>query len=284
MSIIAAIEARLGPGWSVEGELGTGATSRVYLASHEDGRQRVVVKVMRAGAAMQDRAHQFLLEMRLLQQLAHPHVVPILEAGEARDVLYFIMPYVEGETLRQRLHRAGPLPVAEAVRVGRDIADALNHVHSAGIVHRDVKPDNILLSDRGAILLDFGHARAPGAASAATGADGKRYIVGTPGYVSPEQVAGKRVEDARSDLYSLGCVLFEMLTGAPPFTSGSSQQVMKRRLAEVPPDLRTVRADVPEDVAIVARRALAIDPAERYVTASVMRDALDSALGAASAA
>src|ERR671913_476655 len=162
MNLIAAIESRLGPGWSITGELGTGATSRVYLADRATDGERVVVKVMKSGTAAAERSQYFLLEMQILQKMAHPNVVPITAAGEAQGILYFTMPYVD------------------ALRFARDIALALGHVHSIGVVHRDVKPDNVLLARGGAILIDFGHARAPAIMATTESRDAKKYIVGTP--------------------------------------------------------------------------------------------------------
>ena len=277
MNLIAAIESRLGTGWSIAGELGTGATSRVYLATRETDGERMVVKLMKRGAAVAERSQYFLLEMQLLQKMSHPNVVPITDAGEAQGVLFFAMPFIEGETMRQRLSRDGAFAVADAVRYALDLARALAHVHSHGVVHRDVKPENILLSPNGAILLDFGHARAPAVMPNAESRDAKKYIVGTANYVSPEQVAGRRVADSRSDLYSLGCVLLEMLTGRVPFSAGSARETMQRRLDEAPPDVRVTRPDVPDEVASVLRRSMAVDPAERYLTAGQMADALAAA-------
>ena len=278
MNLIAAIESRLGTGWSIAGELGTGATSRVYLATRERDGERMVVKLMKSGSAAVERSQYFLLEMQLLQKMSHPNVVPITDAGEAQGILYFAMPFIEGETMRQRLAREGALPVSDAVRITLDLAKALAHVHSHGVVHRDVKPENVLLSANGAILLDFGHARAPAMMRTTEAGDGKKYIVGTANYVSPEQVAGRRVADSRSDLYSLGCVLLEMLTGVVPFSAGSPRETMQRRLDQPPPDVRMVRPDVPDEVASVLRRSMAVDPAERYMTAGQMADALGAAL------
>jgi serine/threonine-protein kinase len=277
MNLIAAIESRLGTGWSIAGELGTGATSRVYVASRQDG-ERVVVKVMKSGTAEAERSQYFLLEMQVLQKLAHPNVVPITDVGEAQGVLFFTMPFIEGETMRQRLAREGAFPMADAARLARDVALALAHVHSNGVVHRDVKPENILLSPNGAVLLDFGHARAPTILPNADSYDAKKYIVGTPNYVSPEQVSGRRVADSRSDIYSLGCVLLEMLTGAVPFVASSARESMQRRVDEPPPDVRAVRPDVPDELASILKRALKVDPAERYMSASQMADDLSAAL------
>ena len=278
MNLIAAIESRLGSGWSIAGELGTGATSRVYLATRGDAGPRLVVKVMKSGGAAAARSQYFLLEMQVLQKMSHPNVVPMSGAGEAQGVLYFTMPFLEGDTLRQRLAREGAFPMGDAVRVARDIANALVHVHSLGVVHRDVKPENILLAPHGAVLLDFGHARAPAIMPSVDAQDAKKYIVGTPNYVSPEQVAGRRVADSRSDIYSLGCVLLEMLTGQLPFAASSARESMQRRLDEPPPEIRALRPDVPEELSSVLKGAMKIDPAERYMSAGQMADALTSAL------
>ena len=278
MNLIAAIESRLGSGWSIAGELGTGATSRVYLATRGDAGLRLVVKVMKSGAAAAARSEYFLLEMQVLQKMSHPNVVPMSGAGEAQGMLYFTMPFLEGDTLRQRLAREGAFPMGDAVRVARDIANALVHVHSLGVVHRDVKPENILLAPHGAVLLDFGHARAPAIMPSVDAQDAKKYIVGTPNYVSPEQVAGRRVADSRSDIYSLGCVLLEMLTGQLPFAASSARESMQRRLDEPPPEIRALRPDVPEELSSVLKGAMKIDPAERYMSAGQMADALTSAL------
>jgi|RhiMetdeSRZDD1v2_1073273.scaffolds.fasta_scaffold55845_2 eukaryotic-like serine/threonine-protein kinase len=276
MNLIAAIESRLGTGWSISGELGTGATSRVYLATRGD--DRMVVKVMKKGTAEAERSKYFLLEMQILQKLSHPNVVPITDAGQAQGILFFTMPFIEGETMRHRLARGGAFAMTEAARIARDIALALGHVHSNGVVHRDVKPENILLSPNGAVLLDFGHARAPAIMPNSDSHDTKKYIIGTPNYVSPEQVSGRRVADSRSDLYSLGCVLLEMLTGVVPFAAASARESMQRRVDEPPPDVRALRPDVPDELANVVKRALVVDPAARYMSAGQMAEALTTAL------
>ena len=278
MNLIAAIESRLGTGWSIAGELGTGATSRVYLATRRTDGARMVVKVMKSGAAEAARSQYFLLEMQVLQKMSHPNVVPIADAGEAQGVLFFTMPFIEGETMRHRLSRSGAFPIGDATRTARDVALALDHCHSHGVVHRDVKPENILLSPQGAVLLDFGHAWAPAITRSADSHDAKKYIVGTPNYVSPEQVSGRRMADSRSDIYSLGCVLLEMLTGELPFAAASARGSMQRRVDEPPPDIRAIRPDVPEELAVVLKRAMMIDPAERYMSARQMADALTSTL------
>ena len=279
MNLIAAIESRLGTGWSIVDELGTGATSRVYLATRAGDGERVVVKVMKRGAAQKERSQYFLLEMQVLQKMSHPNVVRISDVGEAHGVLFFTMPFIEGETMRQRLGRDGAFPVGEAVRLARDIALALGHVHANGVVHRDVKPENILLPPNGgAVLLDFGPARAPAVMPNADSHDTKKYIVGTANYVSPEQVSGRRIADSRSDIYSLGCVLLEMLTGMVPFVASSARESMQRRVDEPPPDVRALRPEVPDELAAVLRRAMMVDPAERYMSADQMANDLGETL------
>jgi len=278
MNLIAAIESRLGTGWSIAGELGTGATSRVYLATRGTDGERVVVKVMKSGAAEAARSQYFLLEMQVLQKMSHPNVVPISAAGEAQGVLFFTMPFIEGETMRHRLARDGAFSMSDAARTARDVAMALAHVHSHGVVHRDVKPENILISRNCAVLLDVCHALAPAIMQSTDSNDSKKYIVGTPNYVSPEQVSGRRVADSRSDVYSLGCVLLEMLTGQIPFAASSARGSMQRRVVEPPPDVRALRPDVPEELAAVLKRAMMIDPAERYMSAEQMAEGLTTAL------
>jgi serine/threonine-protein kinase len=280
MNLIAAIESRLGTGWSISGELGTGATSRVYLATNAETGERVVVKLMKSGTAEAERSQHFLLEMQILRMLAHPNIVPIRDTGEAHGMPYFTMPYIDGETVRHHLVHTGAFGVAETVRIARDVASALSHVHSNGVVHRDVKPENLLLAPNAAVLIDFGHARAPSIVPSPDLQDGKRLIVGTPFYVSPEQVSGRRVADSRSDIYSLGCVMVEMLSGALPFGSSSAKESMQRRVEQPPPDIRALRPAVPEDLAAVIKRAMMVDPASRYLTADQLADALSAVLDA----
>jgi serine/threonine-protein kinase len=277
MNLIAAIESRLGTGWSITGELGTGATSRVYLATRGEG-ERIVVKVMKSGAAEAERSQYFLLEMQVLQKMTHPNVVRITDAGEAQGMLFFTMPFIEGETMRQRLMREGAFPIADAIRAARDVGFALGHVHSHGVVHRDVKPENILLAPNAAVLLDFGHARAPSLMPTADTLDGRKYIIGTANYISPEQLTGRRVADYRSDIYSLGCVLLELLTGQLPFAAASPRESMQRRLDEPAPDIRALRPDVPGELARILGRALMVDPAARYMSADHLADDLAATL------
>jgi len=279
MNLLEAIELQLPRGYAIERKLGTGATSWVYLASRDGGADRLVVKVMRSGTVKAENVSRFLSEMQALRKLEHPRIVPMLDSGEANGALFFTMPYIDGETLHVRLHTIGALAIVDALRIARDVADALDHAHAKGIVHRDVKPANVFLGqDGGAYLMDFGFANTTTLAAAESRGTGRPVVVGTPDYMSPEQVTGKRPDDWRGDLYSLGCVMHEMLTGQPPFTGGSSQAVMRRRLTEPPPDVRTLRPDVPGDVAAIVRRNLALSPSDRFDTAGGLRAAIDTAL------
>jgi eukaryotic-like serine/threonine-protein kinase len=278
LDLLSAVELRLGRGFTIESELGSGATSRVYVARQGDDGERIVIKVMRLGTVSRDSVQRFYREMEILQTLNHPRIVPVLEPGEANEAVFFTMPYIEGGTLRSRLVSEGQLPIADALWIARDLADALGHVHAKGIVHLDVKPENIVLGPDGAYLIDFGHAHAPDLHSHGSDLSSTKYIVGTPDYVSPEQVTGKRSVDWRSDFFSLGCVTYEMLAGRTPFAADSSRASMMRRLSEPPTDVRVRRPEVSEDVVAILRRALAISPSDRFATAGAFRMALDASL------
>jgi len=220
---------------------------------------------------------RFLLEMRILQKLSHPNIPAVLEAGEANGMLFFTMPFIEGGSLRARLKAEGPLPIRDALVIARDAADALGHAHMNGVIHRDVKPDNLLLSPKGAVLLDFGIARAPSLARPDMVVDRPGYVMGTAEYTSPERVSGKRPEDARADLFSLGCVLYEMLTGRPPFRGGV-RQVMKEAGGELTFDASALPSSTPDEVIGVLRRSLAAYPSDRFATARAMSAAISATI------
>jgi serine/threonine-protein kinase len=302
VSLLQSVERRLPTGFSIQEQLGAGATSWVYRASRPlfeppapgggadappvapaapaeslDGEQ-IVVKVMHPGTVTSDTVDRFLREMQILQKLEHPHIVPLLEPGEADGTLFFTMPYVCRSSLRDRLNRESPLPLALALVIARDVADALGHAHGRGVVHRDVKPENILLRDGRAYLIDFGFASAPSITSDDATARDAKLSIGTPDYISPEQLTGKRTEDWRSDFFSLACVLQEMLTGRAPFASDTPRATMQRRLSGAPDDLRALRPDVPEAVVSLIRKNLSMSPNDRSATASFLRMALDAAL------
>ena len=257
----------------VERELGRGGMATVYLALDRRYEQRVAIKVLDPQLAASLGADRFLREIRLTAQLNHPHILPLLDSGDADGLLYYVMPYVAGESLRDRLKREKQLPLADALRITSEVADALDHAHRHGVVHRDVKPDNVLLGEGHAVVADFGVAGALSAAAddklTATG-----MAVGTPEYMSPEQIGDHGAVDGRSDIYAVGCMLYEMLAGQPPFTGVSAESVVRQHLAAEPRPLDTVRAGVPESVVAVVQRALAKVPADRFASANELCEAL----------
>src|SRR5690242_5418776 len=271
-SLLEAIELHLPPGYKIRGKLGTGATSSVYLAVGATSAERLAVKTMILGSATDHRNDLFLREMQTLEKLDHPRIPRILGTGEAKGSLFFTMPYIDGETLRLRLHRQGPLSIRDSLLITRDIASALDHAHGRGVVHRDVKPENIFLAAEGAYLLDFGLAITSDSESSGGS------VAGTPEYMSPEQASRDRMEGWRSDFFSLGCVFYEMLAGKTPFHGGSARETMKRRQNAAPPDVRAVRPSVPEEISVIIKRTLNTDPSMRFPTAGYLRRALDSAL------
>ncbi len=267
------VAAGLAERYSIKRELGRGGMASVFLAQDRKHGRPVAVKVLRpeiAGALGTDR---FLLEIQIAAHLNHPHVLPLLDSGEADDLLYYVMPYVEGETLRERLTRVGQLSVEDALQITREVANGLAYAHSRGLVHRDIKPENIMLSSGHAVITDFGIARAMDQAGderlTRMGIAG-----GTPAYMSPEQWSGAERLDGRSDLYSLACVLYEMLVGEPPFTGPNPQVLMARHLQATIPPARLVRPAVPEHVEEAINRALAKVPEERFESVHDFAEAL----------
>ena len=251
--------------YRIERELGQGGMATVYLAHDLKHDRDVALKVLRPELAVfaQERFHR---EIRLAAHLQHPHILPVLDSGEAAGQLWFAMPHVEGESLRQRLQRETQLSVDDALELTREVADALDYAHAQGIIHRDIKPENILLSQGHALVADFGIARAlelaGGEKLTETG-----MAVGTPAYMSPEQASATPHLDGRTDLYSLACVLYEMLAGGPPFTGASAQAIAARHAMEAVPPIRIVRRTVPEGVEAALTKALAKVPADRFATA-----------------
>ncbi|MFH1765981.1 MAG: protein kinase, partial [Gemmatimonadota bacterium] len=225
----------------------------------------VAIKVLKPELAEAIGADRFLREIRTTANLSHPHILPLFDSGDADGFLYYVMPFVEGESLQDRLDREGPLPVEDAVQIAREVADALAYAHKKGIIHRDVKPANIMLDEGHALLADFGIAQAKAGAEE-TKLTGSGMSLGTPSYMSPEQIAGDKEVDGRADQYALGCVLYEMLAGRAPFTGADVQSVMRQHLAADPPSVTQARSSVPAGVAKAIGRALAKAPADRFRT------------------
>jgi TolB-like protein/Tfp pilus assembly protein PilF len=265
--------------YRIERELGRGGMATVYLAEDLKHGRRVALKVLRPEVSHAFGADRFHREIGIAGRLQHPHILSLHDSGDAGGTLYYAMPFVKGESLRARLSRETQLDVTEAVGIASEVADALAYAHAAGVLHRDIKPENILLSAGHAIVADFGIARALDQAGAdrltETG-----LTLGTPSYMSPEQASGSQVLDARSDLYALGCVLYEMLAGEPPFGGPTAQAVLARHALDPVPSLRTVRSTIPTALEGVVTKALAKVPADRFATVEQFHRALASALEA----
>jgi serine/threonine-protein kinase len=264
-------------GLALEQEVGRGGMAMVYRARDLRHDRLVAVKVLRPGVP--GGADRFVREIRLASPLVHPHIIPLYDSGVVDGTPYFVMPFIEGETLRVRLRREGRLPLEDAVQIAGEVAEALEYAHSRGILHRDIKPENILMQAGHALVADFGVAgalREPGAGPVPTGDRLTRpdLVLGTAEYMSPEQASGQQDLDGRSDLYSLGCVLYEMLAGVPPFTGANAREVMARRFSGPPRPLRELRPEAALELAALVERSLAADPAERVPTAAAFLAAL----------
>jgi len=258
--------------YEVEREIGKGGNARIFLAKDPSG-QRVALKILHPELLVSVAAERFLREIKLASRLNHPNIARILDSGERDWLVYYVMSYVEGATLREYLDTSQRLSIAETRRVACDLLDALAHAHAQGIIHRDVKPPNVVISAQGAILLDFGIARAV-AASGTDQLTRSGIAVGTSTYMSPEQITAASNIDHRCDLYSVGCVLFECLTGQPPFYHRNEAVVLQLHLTQPAPDVRSLRADTPAELAQAISRALAKNPEDRWASAIAMRDAL----------
>ena len=267
---VAKVRTALADRYRIERVLGEGGMATVYLAEDLKHRRKVAVKVMRPELAATLGASRFLREIEIATQLSHPHILPVYDSGDAGGVLYYVMPHVAGESLRERIQRDGQLPVDEALQLAREVADALGYAHRRGIIHRDIKPANVMLSEGHALVADFGIARATDGGQALTQTG---LSVGTPQYMSPEQATGERDIDARADVYAIGAVLYEMLAGQPPYSGSTPQAVLAKSLTQDMAPLATVRAGMPAAVVAVVAKATARNPSDRYASGAELEQA-----------
>jgi eukaryotic-like serine/threonine-protein kinase len=285
LSGIDAVRAGLAPHYTVDREIGAGGMARVYLAEERHPQRKVAIKVMKPAFSTSSFRERFIREVELTSNLNHPHIVPILAADEClfvpdgpEGLCYYVMPYIEGESLRARLLREKRLPLGDALRLGAEVADALGYAHARGIIHRDIKPENILLSEGHALLTDFGIARAISAARASATLTSPGELVGSVAYMSPEQLAGEGPLDARTDVYSLACVLYEMLSGAPPLLTVTQPNGRGRAgLLNALRDQGIGRAIIRE-LSAALDRGLAADRDERYSGVGELMTQVDGAL------
>jgi len=275
------LEAALSPAYTIERELMGGGMSHVYLATEKALGRSVVVKVLPPELAAGVNRERFRREIHLAAQLQHPHIVPLLTAGEDGDLLYYTMPFVSGESLRVRLEERGQLPIKDVVRILTDIVDALAYAHAHGVVHRDIKPGNVLTQRSHALVTDFGVAKALSAALPAAGATTSGLAIGTPAYMAPEQLAADPAADHRVDLYAVGLLAYELLTGEAPFAGPSPTATMAAQLTRDPPPIETQRPDVPPELSAIVRQCLAKDPEQRPPTADALLARLEELPGAA---
>jgi eukaryotic-like serine/threonine-protein kinase len=258
--------------YEVEREIGKGGNARIYLARNPQGHP-VALKVLHPELLVSVAADRFLREIKLASQLDHRHIAKLLDSGERDWIVYYVMTYVEGANLREVMNQGRRMSIADTLRLAGDLLDALDHAHARGIIHRDVKPENVVMSPEGAVLLDFGIARAVWA-SGSDRLTRSGIAVGTSTYMSPEQITALQELDPRSDLYSLACVLFECLAGQPPFTHRNEAMVLQLHLTQPAPDIRALRPEIPVELASGLARALTKTPEERWQSAAAMRDAL----------
>jgi serine/threonine-protein kinase len=269
------LAAALADRYTIDRELGQGGMATVYLAHDIKHDRKVAIKVLREDLAASLGAERFLREIRVAAQLQHPHILPLLDSGEAAGLLFYVMPFVDGESLRQKIAREGALPIAGTSRLLREVADALAKAHKAGIVHRDIKPENIMLSDGHALVMDFGIARAVSDAASNNTLTQSGMAVGTPAYMAPEQAAADPNIDARADLYALGAVGYEMLTGRTPFTAATPQQMLAAQISATPDAVTAHRSAIPAPLASLVMQCLAKHPADRPTSAAAVVSTLD---------
>ena len=274
------LQAALANRYAIQREVGRGGMATVYLAQDLRHRRPVAVKILHPHLAASVGPERFKREVEIAARLSHPHILTLIDSGEVEGLLYYVMPFIEGESLRGRLDRERQLPISDALEITRHVATALGYAHARGVIHRDIKPENIMLHEGEPMITDFGIAKAVSGASAEqltqTGT-----VIGTPAYMSPEQASGDADIDGRSDQYSLACVLYEMLAGRPPFTGPSPQAIMMKQFAEPSPSVCKTRPEVPETLDRALMKALAKAPAERFGSALEFAQALPSSVATA---
>ncbi len=260
------LKAALADRYTIEHEIGAGGMATVYLAEDLKHHRKVAVKVLRPELAAAIGPERFLREIEIAAQLHHPHILPLYDSGESQGFLYYVMPYEEGQSLRDRLAREGELPITEAVRILRDVVDALSSAHEHGVVHRDIKPDNVMLSGRHALVTDFGVAKAVSEATGREQLTTAGVALGTPAYMAPEQAAAAPNIDHRADIYAVGALAYELLTGRPPFTGNTPQMILAAHVTEAPEPVTDHRPAVPPVMAQLVMRCLEKKPADRWQT------------------
>ena len=267
------LAAALADRYRIERELGQGGMATVFLAQDLKHDRKVALKVLKPELAAVLGAERFVVEIKTTAALQHPHILPLFDSGTADGFLFYVMPFIDGETLRDKLNRETQLGVDEAVRIANDVAGALDYAHRHGVIHRDIKPENILLHDGRPMVADFGIALAVSAAAGGRMTE-TGLSLGTPHYMSPEQATAEKEITARSDIYSLGSVLYEMLTGNPPHVGASAQQIIMKIITDTPRPLTELRRSVPPNVAAATSKALEKLAADRFTSAKAFAEAL----------
>jgi serine/threonine-protein kinase len=260
--------------YDIDREVGRGGMATVYLATDVKHDRPVALKVLRPELTLALGGDRFPREIQIVAQLSHPHILPLHDSGERGGFLYYVMPYVDGQSLRARLRSEGKLSVEESIRILREIADALAYAHGRGIIHRDIKPENVMISGRHALVMDFGVAKAVSAASSEP-LTTVGIALGTPTYMSPEQAMGQPDIDARSDIYALGILGYEMLAGAPPFVRDTPQALLSAQVIEPPKPVTEIREHIPGALGDLVMRCLAKDPADRWPDAEEVHRRLE---------
>ncbi|HJQ67210.1 MAG TPA: serine/threonine-protein kinase, partial [Gemmatimonadales bacterium] len=277
------LRASLADRYRIERELGQGGMATVYLAQDLRHDRRVALKVLKPELAAVLGAERFVVEIKTTAALQHPHILPLFDSGTADGFLFYVMPFIDGETLRSKLDRETQLGIEEAIRITTQVADALDYAHRHGVIHRDIKPENILLHDGRPMVVDFGIALALSAAAGGRMTE-TGLSLGTPHYMSPEQATAEKELTNRSDIYSLGSVLYEMLTGNPPHVGASAQQIIMKIVTETPAPVTQMRKSVPPNVAMAVGKALEKLPADRFNSAKAFAEALANPAFAAATA